>query len=242
LRESITGGVLVSEIPQTQYAVHRLTWRKVGPVYVRLPGSTRVASFADSDIADAECRRLEAVIRAAINPFACGQALHERTSFDEGRLRDWMLDAGLTPPEDGGWLTWWQSHQEGMTALQRDKVWEACDRVRFHEVVECPARRVAYVVVGINWHYSDQDFYAGAEGGRAMRAFSTREKAEEYARKATRTERSRYTSEEPFRLRTRVQTQTDPLHLQVTMSDVPNEIDSVADAPMFEVTEIEVED
>src|SRR5436190_19100968 len=218
---------------ETRYAVHRLNWRKLGPVYVRGPGSTRLAVFPERELGEAELRRQEAVLRAAVNPFACGQALHERTSFDEGRLRDWMLDAGLTPPDDGaGWVKWWQEGQAAMTDLQRDRVWQACDRVRFHEVVECPARRVAYVVVGINWHYSDQDFYAGAEGGRAMRAFSTRQKAEEYASKATRTERRRYTSEEPFRLRTRAQTQADPLQLQGKVSAVPEEIDSVEDVPM----------
>jgi hypothetical protein len=233
----------VSKPPQTQFAVHRLTWRKVGPVYVRLPGSTRVTLFPDAGSAEAECRRMEAVLRAAVNPFLCGQALHERTSFDEGRLRDWMLDAGLTPPAEGeDWAGWWEKNQAGLTQLQRDRVWQACDRVRFHEVVECPARRVAYVVVGINWHYSDQDFYAGAEGGRAVRAFSTREKAEAYVRRATRSERRRYTSEEPFQLRARVQNQADPLCLQGEVGDEYDEIESVEDVPMFEVTQIEVED
>jgi hypothetical protein len=227
---------------RTQHAVHRLNWRSVGPVYVRLPGSTRLATFPDAEPAEAECRRLEAAVRAAVNPFACGQATHERSSLDEGRLRDWMLDAGLSPPEDvSAWAGWWAEAGAGLSEFQRERVWQACDLVRFHEVVECPQRRVAYVVVGINWHYSDQDFYAGAEGGYAVRAFSDREKAEEFAVQQSQKERRRFRTDEPFRLRHRIRTQADPLRLHGVPEDVPEEIDNVEDAPMFEVVEVEVE-
>ena len=233
----------MSKRKPTQHAVHRLNWRRVGPLYVRLPGSTRLASFADAAEAEAECRRLEAAARAALNPFACDQAAHERSSLDEGRLRDWMLDAGLTPPEDASdWPAWWRDHNAAMTGLQRERVWQACDRVRLYEVVECPARRVAYVVVGINWHYTDQDFYAGAEGGESVRAFSTREKAEAYAQIVTDRERGNYSTDEPFRLRPRLRTQTDPLGLGGGDHGVPAEIADVEEAPMFEVVEVEVED
>ena len=51
-----------------------------------------------------------------------------------------LLDAGLSPPK---WKLnpvvlsgWWDQHAEAMTELQRDKVWEALDRVRFYEIVE----------------------------------------------------------------------------------------------------------
>jgi hypothetical protein len=169
--------------------------------------------------------------------------MHERSSLDEGRLRDWMLDVGLAPPEDASaWARWWAKAGAALSEFQRERVWAACDRVRFHEVVECPERRVAYVVVGINWHYSDQDFYAGAEGGSAVRAFSDRKKAEEFARKQAGEERLGYNTDEPFRLLNRIQTQTDPLHLGSAPEDVPEEIENVEDVPMFEVVEVEVEE
>src|SRR5262249_55264011 len=130
------------------FVVERLNWRpyddpgyrpsatakrKVG-AWARLPGSERVASFGDSHDAEADCRRREEEARRGINPFACGGPLCYLTSLDEGRLRDWMLDAGLTPPEPGfkgGWRVWWDQHHEDMTDLQKAKVWEALDKVRF---------------------------------------------------------------------------------------------------------------
>jgi hypothetical protein len=66
--------------------------------------------------------------------------LSDLTSLPEGPLRDWLLDAGLTPPK---WKLnpvvlsgWWDHHAEEMTELQCDKVWEALDRLRFYTVVD----------------------------------------------------------------------------------------------------------
>ena len=99
-------------------------------------------------------------------------------------LNDWALDLGLTPPgpeaPSAAWATWWGREHSSFTAVQRDKMWEALDRLRFYEVIERPERPVVYVAVRINWAYNDQWFVAEAEGGKAEGVFRTREEAEDY--------------------------------------------------------------
>src|SRR5262245_60248717 len=133
------------------FVIERLNWRpyeepgyqpsararRKNGAMARLPGSERVAGFDDIDEAEADCRRREEEGRQGVNPFACGGPLCYQSSLDEGRLRDWVIDAGLTPPpagEKGGWRRWWDEHQEGMTDLQKSRVWEALDKVRFFKV------------------------------------------------------------------------------------------------------------
>jgi hypothetical protein len=99
-----------------------------------------VKAFTDPNAAEAFRRGLERQERANRNPFQHGQELSELTSLPEGPLRDWLLDAGLTPPKAKLNLAvlsgWWGHHEEEMTELQRDKVWEALDRLRFYTVVD----------------------------------------------------------------------------------------------------------
>ena len=145
------------------YTLRRHNWRKSKHVWHRLPGTTRLATFAGADEADAERTRLDDKARSVVNPFRCGTSLADRTSLDDGRLADWLLDAGITPPAKPpalkvrDWAAWWEQNRAAMSDYQRGKVWQACDRLRFHEVVEGPIRPVVYVVVEINWHYTDED-------------------------------------------------------------------------------------
>jgi hypothetical protein len=77
-----------------------------------------VRAFRDPARAEAFRREQEQAKRAATNPFRYGWNLDARTSLDPGRLRDWLLDAGLTPPGTDGeeepgrilaaWQRWWR--------------------------------------------------------------------------------------------------------------------------------------
>ena len=124
------------------------------------PGEgTPVKLFADYAAAEAFARRKELEVRDGTNPFrfsAFGRPesgypfrdngfegrLGSATSMDEPVLRDWLLDAGLTPPPPAtrkkpvDWAGWWDENVDEMSDLQRAKVWEALDKVRFFEVVE----------------------------------------------------------------------------------------------------------
>jgi hypothetical protein len=146
----------------------------------RLPGAERVASFKDRAKAEADCARREEEMRHQCNPFACGGPLCYQTSLDEGRLRDWMLDVGLTPPgtdAKGGWRAWWDENHAAMSEIQRAKVWEALDLVRFFRVSESSSG-VLFMVVGPYWKYSDEYYYTEPDGLTMHKAFRTREEAE----------------------------------------------------------------
>jgi hypothetical protein len=148
--------------------------------WARLPGSERVASFNDAGQADTDCRRREEAFRRQVNPFACATALCYLTSLDEGRLRDWMLDAGLTPPEASGsaaWRAWWEREAPTLTELQRARAWEALDRLRFFRVVETP-RQILFMLAAPYWHYNDEYHYRQNDGLTSYKAFRTREAAE----------------------------------------------------------------
>jgi hypothetical protein len=176
-------------------------------------------SFLTFEEAEADRRRREAEAREQVNPFLCGgPALYQQTSLDEGRLHDWLLDAGLTPPRllkgrPADWAAWWrQSHGE-MTALQREKVWDALDKVRFFEVVERPRRPVVYVVVQINWRYNDEFFIAEPEGGLGDTACRDRQAALGYCEQCNDITRSAWTADaDPvFDLALRRAAEGDPL-------------------------------
>lgn len=118
-------------------------------------------------------------MRAKVNPFSCGgPALHYQSHLDAGRLRDWLLDAGIDPPpadELIDWHTWYESAQ--FRAPQRAAVWQALDRVRFFRVVERPASaRTAFVVMHREWDYNDEWYFSTEV--KPVEAYSTREKAE----------------------------------------------------------------
>jgi hypothetical protein len=175
--------------PETVHVVQRLNWvrhRMWGPQavegrLVRIPGVVRVGSFATEDEALVECQRREEDVRHRVNPFLCGgPALHFQTSFAEEILRDWLLDADIEPPAagDSDWVEWWRDVVDELDEVQWAHVWKALDRLTFHEVVAKPARPVVYVISAINWVYNDEDYDPSPEGGKSLRAFRSREKAE----------------------------------------------------------------
>jgi hypothetical protein len=177
----------------TIHVLRRRNWRFVGDYLVLLPGHVRLHSYPDGEEAAKVCHERNQLIRARVNPFRCGgPSLRNQTSFDAGRLHDWALDQGLTPPEDGDWAWWWDAQHPRMTELQRDGMWKALDRLSFYEVVEQPQRPLVYVAVAVNWQYNDQWFVADSEGGETQFAFRTREEAEDYAEEANKLQREHW--------------------------------------------------
>jgi len=99
--------------------------------YVRNPDESGypVRAFRDYGRAIAYCREQEAARRAATNPFRYGANMESRTSLDLGRLCDWLLDAGLTPPGPkweekperihAAWQRWWTKLREDLSEVRR---------------------------------------------------------------------------------------------------------------------------
>src|SRR5438552_2276302 len=114
----------VRENPHRQGQFELVTWWR-SPDESGVP----VRAFADLDRADAYCREQEQARRARCNPFRYGWGMDSRTSLDEGRLRDWLLDAGLTPPGHEGeenpevvrasWCDWWHKHRDSVSPKQQ---------------------------------------------------------------------------------------------------------------------------
>jgi hypothetical protein len=127
------------------YLVQQVRWERdwENPEWLFCPDpevGAPVKAFTDSNAAEAFRLKLERQARAGRNPFQHGHELADLTSLPEGLLRDWLLDAGLTPPTEGLSVLllfdWWERHGEGMTELQCGRVWEALDRLRFYTVVD----------------------------------------------------------------------------------------------------------
>jgi hypothetical protein len=186
------------------FAVERLNWRATSCAnkgfkalwvgYVLLPGSRRLRSFADEAEAAAFCAEQERAVRARANPFACGgPTLHYLTNLDADRLHDWLVDAGVDDAprtsETAHWLRWWDSAAQALTAGQKDRLWEGLDKVRFHRVVERPARRTVYVVTRRQWDYNDEWYFPVSASGEPVEAYSSREKAEAVRARKEREER-----------------------------------------------------
>ena len=169
--------------PATRFVVSRYRWARAGSRHRRRPGGTVVASFATFEEAEAERAKLEAKIRAKVNPFAYGEAVHHWTYLDEPRLRDWLMDHGIDPPEPkpngtSDWSAWWKKNQKQLGAEKCAAVWEILDKVRFYDVKEQPVRPVGYAVVGVNWEYNDEYHFANAETCQLVKVFRSRERAE----------------------------------------------------------------
>ena len=84
---------------ETVFVVQRLNWTrsvfKGREVFLRLPGVTRLRSFASEKKAEALRQEMEEQARARVNPFRCGNVgLSDKTSLDSDRLHDWLLEAG----------------------------------------------------------------------------------------------------------------------------------------------------
>jgi hypothetical protein len=92
-------------------------------------GGVPVRAFRDPARAEAFRRQQEEARRAATNPFRYGWGLETRSSLDEGRFHDWLLDAGLTPPGSEGeaepplirtsWRAWWEQIRGRLTDEHR---------------------------------------------------------------------------------------------------------------------------
>jgi hypothetical protein len=122
------------------------------PDYLRPPFRSwkPIRAFTRREAAEDYCRELETQERDQHNPFTWGERLSDVTSLDEPRLRDWLLDAGLTPPEETPpeevesgvepalfvWIAWWEETAAHMSDLQRQRVLEATDKVRLFRVTE----------------------------------------------------------------------------------------------------------
>jgi hypothetical protein len=241
----------VARKKETVFVVERVNWRCYGPGWARLPGTTRVQSFATYEEAEADRRRREAAAREQVNPFRCsGPALHDRTSLDEGRLHDWLLDAGLTPPKPGkkgrDWAGWWEKAKRRMTGPRREKVWEALDKVRFFEVVESPRWAVIYVLAQINWEWNGDWLLAEPEGGCCDRAFADRRAALQECDRANDFYREHFSSTPAegagLDLSWRRAYQGDPLATAPPTRQVQLEglVGDVEEVPFVEVLEVEL--
>jgi hypothetical protein len=133
----------VARPKQPVYLVQQLAWepdeQRVGHfVRLGLEDGSPVKAFSDRARAEALCAELERDFRSGLNPFRYGRGLDDWTSLPPGLFRDWLLDAGLTPPEvEQGveeWVRWWDREGGGLSDFQREKVWEAVDGVRFFTV------------------------------------------------------------------------------------------------------------
>jgi hypothetical protein len=92
-------------------------------------GGIPVRAFRDRGAAEAFAREQEEARRAATNPFRYGWRMESRTSLDDGRLRDWLLDAELEPPGNKGeavpekvqaaWWKWWLRVRGRLTEQQQ---------------------------------------------------------------------------------------------------------------------------
>jgi hypothetical protein len=168
----------------TRFVLKRLKWaERYDGRMTRQPGEVAVASFATAEEAEAERARREAGMRAKVNPFACGPAAHYWTHLDEPRLRDWLMDRGIDPPEpkkDGttNWADWWKRNQKKLGPAKRAAIWDVLDKVRFFAVRQEPARPVGFAVMAINWEYNDEFYDACAEGGQLEKVYRSRERAE----------------------------------------------------------------
>jgi hypothetical protein len=168
----------------TRFVLKRLKWAEDDDgKWSRQPGEVAVASFATSEEAETERAKREKEFRKKVNPFHCGKAVHYWTHLDEPRLRDWLMDHGIDPPEpkkDGttNWSEWWKKTGKKLSADKVAAVWEVLDKLRFFAVREEPVRPVGYAILEVNWEYNDENYDADAEGGRVMQVYRSRERAE----------------------------------------------------------------
>jgi hypothetical protein len=111
------------------------------PVFGRGEGLVPVKAFRDRADADALRDNLDQAAWAGINPFHYGSQVRDWSSFDEGRLRDWLLDHGLEPPAGKKvtptrWREWYDQRHEALDEFQRRAIRQGLDRVVFYQVSE----------------------------------------------------------------------------------------------------------
>ena len=101
--------------PATHFVVERFNWRRTGhpPVFHRLPGFTRIQSFATAEEAEAFRHAEEAKARGVVNPFLGTLAPPvDQSDIPEHALADWYMDHGFDPPKpdkkgNRDWAKWW---------------------------------------------------------------------------------------------------------------------------------------
>jgi len=150
-------------------------------------------AFADPARAE-EC--LAALDRAErsrrdVNPFDYSADLEGCTGFPPAILRDWLLEADVTPPEvalewPSTWRDWWTVIADHLTELQVARCWQAMDKVRFFRLVELDWRlgrgtprvkRKAYLVR--HCLYTGRNDWGAAElDDEALYAYPSRSLAE----------------------------------------------------------------
>lgn len=98
--------------------------------------------------------------------------------------RDWLQDEGIDPPELvtaelGVWKSWWESKWPKFDDRRLHHAWHGLNHLRFHDLIERRPSETAYCVMQILWDYDDAWYHAGHEGGEPLRAYRTRERAEQ---------------------------------------------------------------
>jgi hypothetical protein len=252
--------------PGTRFVLKRLKWvERYGGSLARQPGEVAVASFATAEEAEAERAKREAEVRARVNPFACGPAAHYWTHLDEPRLRDWLMDRGIDPPEpkkDGttNWADWWKKNQKKLGAAKCAAIWEALDKVRFFAVRQEPARPVGYAVMAVNWEYNDEFYDACAEGGLLEKVYRSRERAEAECARLNERERENWAFVDEFAGEYDDESEDDELEPGFAMFDMQDRLRhkrglapgamlkkgeglyrSTEGVPFYEVVEVELE-
>lgn len=177
---------------QTHFVVYRLHWiaqqdwesKGKQRYWLRLPGAVRIQSFTDPDEAWDFQKEEELKARKVVNPFCCGgNALFYQTHLDEERLHDWLLDHNIEPPNlqvdvKKRWQKWYKEQVNTWNDQEFATVWEALDKVRFYQLKEEPMRATVYMIQEIGWIYNDEGYDVSPEGGKTVKAFRNREKAE----------------------------------------------------------------
>ncbi|AWM39730.1 hypothetical protein GobsT_19110 [Gemmata obscuriglobus] len=170
-----------------RFVVRRIDWARseYGEPYARrTPRTERVAAFDTFDAAEDDRAAREAAERARANPFWYGgESLFYQTSLDAPRLHDWLMDVGIDPPAapqaHAGWAAWWDTAAPTWSAEQLAHAWKAFDKIQFFEVSERRSGPKGYVIVELHWKWEDEStLEADYEGGLAVRAFRSRERAE----------------------------------------------------------------
>ncbi|HEY1191193.1 MAG TPA: hypothetical protein VGE74_26395 [Gemmata sp.] len=213
----------------------------------RSHGLARVSSFASFEEADAERSRLESLVRARVNPFQCGAAVHFWTHLGEPQLRDWLMDHGIEPPavkKDGttDWAAWWAAEHKRLGEEKRAAVWEALDKVRFYSVAARPARSVVYAVVKVGWEYNDERHVSYGDGGEVQTMYRRRASAEAACARLNVTERARWGDGGMFDIQYRVEARRDLFAEPSDNEGRREQLLSPEEVPFYEVIELELED
>jgi hypothetical protein len=166
---------------------------------VCLPGpGLEVASFDTIDEAEIDRWKREQVARSKMNPFDCG-SLPMVTHFPEPILRDFLMDADVTGPLQGGaWAAWWTKNREQLSAEQVARVWEAVDKVRFFDITEEQESPELHAVVDVVWEFRDGVHVADWDGGELVRVCRWKERAGEVARGRSQHLRVSHADHAPF--------------------------------------------